>query len=145
MISYNIEAVENANRGDAREWALCKYYNVNREAHDSSSYKDNSDINIDGKHISVKSSGFTLMSGKLCGGLQDFNEIWNLFEQNVHSNVFAYVTKTFTVYEMNMNEFKAFMYTFGYLEKESEKNGGQLKIRCRKESQKMEKWLKCHS
>lgn len=144
MKVYNIAAVENMNHGDACEYALCKHYNINRESHDHSSYNKNSDIVVNDKNISVKSDGFTLMSGSLCKGLNTFGEIWNLFEQTTHSNVFAYITKSFTVYEMDINEFKLFMFIFGRVERESEKNGGQLKIRCKKESKKMERWLKCH-
>lgn len=142
MTSYIINQIENKNAGDAREWALCEYYNVERATHDALPYDKGSDLNTtDGKHISIKSSGFTLMSGSLCEGLTDFDKIWNLYEHRTHSNTFAYITSDFTVYEMDMVEFKTFVYNFCGLEKESEKNGGVTKIRCRKESKKMIKWL----
>lgn len=142
MTSYIINQMSNKNAGDAREWALCDYYNVERTAHNSLSYDKDSDLNTtDGKHISIKSSGFTLMSGNLCEGLTNFDEIWNLYARKTHSNTFAYVTEDFTVYEMNLDEFRTFVYSFCSCEKESSKNGGMTKIRCRKESKKMLRWL----
>lgn len=142
MTSYIINQLSNKNAGDAREWALCDYYKVNRSAHNSLPYDKDSDLNTtDGKHISIKSSGFTLMSGSLCEGLTEFDEIWTLYETKTHSNTFAYITSDFTVYEMNLNEFKKFVYNFCGLERESEKNGGTMKIRCKKESKKMLRWF----
>ena len=142
MLCYKTKPIDAKTAGDAREWAVCIHYNVERSAHNSESYDKNSDLNTaDGKHISIKSNAFTLMSGSLCNGLTDFDSIWNLYEKNVHSDTFAYVTADFTVYEMNLNEFKNFVYSFCGLERESEKNGGAMKIRCKKESKKMLRWF----
>ena len=141
MTTYTIEHISHKNAGIAREWALCRHYMVERTAHDSLAYDKGSDLDADGKHISIKASAFTLMSGALCEGLEDFDSIWNLYESRVHSDTFAYITADFTVYEMNITEFKQFVYMFAHTERESEKNGGQVKIRLRKESAKMLKWL----
>lgn len=141
MTTYTIERINHKNAGIAREWALCRHYMVERTAHDSLAYDKGSDLDAAGKHISIKASAFTLMSGALCEGLEDFDSIWNLYESRVHSDTFAYVTADFTVYEMNIAEFKKFVYMFAHTERESEKNGGQVKIRLRKESAKMLKWL----
>lgn len=142
MTAYTINIVTAKNAGDAREWALCEHYNVERSAHNSESYDKNSDLNTaDGKHISIKSNAFTLMSGNLCNGLTNFDDIWNLYESKTHSNTFAYITLDFTVFEMTLKEFKSFVYSFCSLEKESSKNGGAMKIRCKKESKKMIRWL----
>lgn len=142
MTTYTIDHLTHANAGIAREWALCRYYKVERTAHDSLAYDKGSDLDTaDGKHISIKASAFTLMSGNLCEGIEDFDGIWNLYESRVHSDTFAYVTADFTVYEMTLGEFKMFVYTFARTERESEKNGGAMKIRLRKESGKMLKWL----
>ena len=141
MTTYTIERISHKNAGIAREWALCRHYMVERTAHDSLAYDKGSDLDAAGKHISIKASAFTLMSGALCEGLEDFDSIWNLYESRVHSDTFAYITADFTVYEMNITEFKQFVYMFARTERESEKNGGQVKIRCRKESAKMLKWL----
>lgn len=141
MITYAVPPIAHKNAGIAREWALCAYYNINRTAHDSLAYDKGSDLDVNDKHISIKASAFTLMAGTLCEGKDDFDGIWNLYESKVHSNTFAYVTANFTVYEMNLAEFKMFVYTFAHTERESEKNGGAIKIRLCKESGKMLKWL----
>ena len=142
MIQYRIEKIDHRNAGIAREWALCRHYMVIRTAHDSLAYDKGSDLDTaDGKHISIKASAFTLMSGNLCEGIEDFDGMWNLYESRVHSDTFAYVTADYIVYEMNISEFKQFVYAFAHTERESEKNGGQMKIRLRKESGKMLKWL----
>ena len=142
MTTYTITPIDHKNAGIAREWALCAYYKLTRTAHDSLAYDKGSDLDTaDGKHISIKASAFTLMSGTLCEGRDTFDGIWNLYAERVHSDTFAYVTANFTVYEMNLAEFKEFVYKFAHTERESEKNGGALKIRLRKESGKMLKWL----
>lgn len=129
------------NAGIVREWAMCAYHMVERTAHDAQPYDKASDLEAAGKRFSIKASAFTLMSGNLCEGIEDFDGIWNLYESRVHSDTFAYITADFTVYEMTISEFKRFVYTFCHTERESEKNGGAMKIRCRKESGKMLKWL----
>ena len=146
MTTYSIECptitTTNKNNGDLLEWALCRYYKVNRSTHDNLRYDICSDLDTpDGKHISIKASGFTLMSGTLCEGRTTFEGILNLYSEKVHSNTFAYITKDFVVYEMNLTEFRAFLCTFGRVERESSKNHGLMKIRCRKESKKMLRWL----
>lgn len=142
MTVFEIERILHKNAGIAREWALCRYYKVERTAHDSLAYDKGSDLDTaDGKHISIKASAFTLMAGNLCEGIEDFDGIWNLYAERVHSDTFAYITEDFTVYEMTLSEFKRFVYAFGRTERESEKNGGAMKIRLRKESGKMLRWL----
>lgn len=147
MKAFKIElnSINSKNAGIAREWGLCAYYGIERTAHDSVSYDKGSDIKLSDKAISVKASGFTLMSGSLCEGLSDFDAIWNLYASRVHSDTFAYVTEDGTTYEMNLNEFKEMVYTFCKTEKESAKNGGAIKIRCKKESAKMRAWLEARA
>ena len=147
MKSFKIElnSINSKNAGIVREWGLCAYYGIERTAHDSVSYDKGSDIELTDKAISVKASGFTLMSGSLCEGLSDFDGIWNLYASRVHSDTFAYVTEDGTTYEMNLNEFKEMVYTFCKTEKESAKNGGATKIRCKKESAKMRAWLEARA
>lgn len=142
MNAYAIERIDHKNAGIAREWSMCRYHNVIRTAHDNLAYDKGSDLDTaDGKHISIKASAFTLMAGNLCEGIEDFDGIWNLYASRVHSDTFAYITADFMAYEMNLDEFKRFVYAFGRLERESSKNGGAVKIRLRKESSKMIKWL----
>lgn len=140
-----IEALERIdginNAGIAREWSLCLYFGIRRVAHDSVAYDKGSDIVAQGMNISVKASGFTLMNGSLCEGIEDFEGIWNLYADRTHSDHFAYMTADFTCYMMNLQEFGEFVHQFARLERDSEKNGGAMKIRCRKESGKMLNWL----
>ena len=42
---------------------------------------------------------------------------------------------------MNAVEFREFLEVFCHMERESEKNGGGWKVRCRAESKKMLKWF----
>lgn len=142
MNAYTITHTSNSqNAGIAREHDLCAYMGIERTTHDSTDYRTSSDICLGNRHISVKASGFTLMSGNMCEGEESFDGIWNVYKRNTHSNEWAYVTEDYTVYEMNMAEFERFLRTFGRTERESEKNGGQMKIRLRKESKKMLNWL----
>ena len=141
MTRYQIGFGNSKNAGDAREWGVCAYYGIERTKHDSVSYDRDSDVNAGDKHISVKASKFTLMSGALCEGQQTFDGIWNVYARKVHSNFWAYLCQDGTTYEMNMAEFKKFVYAFCKVERESQKNGGYMKIRCRAESKKMIDWL----
>lgn len=126
---------------DAAEWALCAQYGITRTRHDSSAYDKDSDVSAGDIRISVKTSAFTLMAGSLCEGRDTFDGIWELYAERVHSNMFAYVAQDGTCFMMNIAEFKSFVYEFCRTERESEKNGGAMKIRCRKESAKMIRWL----
>lgn len=141
MTTINLCPVDAKNAGDAREWALCNYFGCERSKHDSLPYDKASDLSVGDMNISIKASGFSLMSGALCEGRETFDEIWSLFIERVHSNRFAYVTSNWTAYMMNLNEFDSFVHEFGYIERESSKNGGAVKIRCKKESKKMLAWL----
>lgn len=144
MNSYSIANYKPAdvrNAGIAREWADCASLGIERSAHDSTDYRSASDIMLNERHISVKASGFTLMSGTMCEGEESFEGIWNVYKRNTHSNEWHYVTESYVVYAMNLGEFESFIRAFGRTERESEKNGGQMKIRLRKESKKMLEWL----
>lgn len=141
MTTFTIDMTRALRVSDAAEWALCAKYGITRVKHDSSAYDKDSDVSAGDVRISVKTSAFTLMAGSLCEGRDTFDGIWSLYAERVHSNMFAYVTLTGTVYMMNIDEFKSFVYAFCRTERESEKNGGAMKIRCRKETAKMIRWL----
>ena len=142
MTTQKINIIDQtANRGINAEWAFCKAYGVERAKHDHSRYDEDSDLNVGELHFSIKASGFSLMSGSLCEGLTEFEDIWNLYASRVHSNRFVYITREGVAYIMSLDEFGKFVHEFGRLEKESAKNGGAVKIRCLKESKKMVKWL----
>lgn len=128
MKTYRIDHISDAhNAGIAREHDLCHYFGIERTAHDSSDYRSNSDINLGDRHISVKASGFTLMSGNMCNGYDEFDDIWNLYKNTTHSNEFAYITEDYRVYEMNISEFEAFLRVFGRVEKEAQRTAVRRK------------------
>ena len=137
----SIARIAHANAGIAREWSLCRYFGIERTTHDHVAYDKGSDVVAHGMNISVKASAFSLMAGSLCDGIEDFEGIWNLYATRVHSDHFAYITADMAVYMMTLSEFCDFVHTFGRLERESQKNGGKMKIKCLKESGKMLKWL----
>lgn len=141
MTSAILEPIAAKNAGDAREWAFCRACGVERTAHDSLAYDKASDCEANGHGYSLKASAFTLMSGALCEGLQTLDEIWALYAERVHSDRFVYVTCDWVAYIMDINEFGEFVKTFAHCERESSKNGGAVKVRCRKESSKMVAWL----
>lgn len=145
MIKYNLNRVEANKIADAKEWSVARHYGITRTAHDSKPYNVASDVETGDKNISVKSSKFTLMSGSFCKGLSTMDEIWTLYETTTHSDTVAYVTEDFDAYEMTITEFKVFVYTFCSVQKESAKNGGTCKIRCRAETKKMVEWLQARA
>jgi hypothetical protein len=57
------------------------------------------------------------------------------------STAYIYATKNGTAYIMEKAEYITFVKAFGYITRESEKNGGAEKIRLRDESKKMLAWL----
>jgi hypothetical protein len=130
------------NNGDRRECALALHFGARWTRHDSRPYYAGSDIELDnGMNISVKASHFTLMDGKLCEGRDNLEDALNLYMERTHSNYVAYVSSDFTAYIMNLDEFGKFARLFCTMERESQKNGGLLKVRCRRESSKMLQWL----
>ena len=145
MTRYNLNRVNADKIADAKEWSVALHYGITRVAHDSKPYNVASDVETGKKNISVKSSKFTLMSGSFCKGLSTMDEIWTLYENTTHSDTFAYVTEDFSAYEMNIEEFKTFVYTFCTVQRECAKNGGACKIRCRAETKKMVEWLQARA
>lgn len=133
------------NNGVRREWAVCAYAGIERTKHDHTAYDKDSDVNIGNRHISIKASKFSLMSGSLCEGRTEFDAIWELYATKKHSNEWCYMTEDFTAYFMNEAEFKEFVYKFCHVEKDSKKNGGYSKIRCTKENAEMREWLQARA
>ena len=132
---------DNSNAGICREWALCRYFGIERNKHDHQNYKEASDIELDNMQISVKSRDFTLMSGTYCYGCKTFEGIWRRYYKTCHSNTWAYVTEDWQCYMMNKKEFSKFLHLFAGLAHESSKANYALKIRARKETQKRKAWL----
>lgn len=135
------ETGKKVTEGDRREWAYCHHHMVDRTSHDCGAYDKDSDCNIGDMHVSVKAAKFSLMSGSKCKDCTTFDEIWERFASTVHSNVFAYITVDYVVYEMNLAEFKEFIYSFCGLTRESKSNGGYAKIKARSESKALLNWL----
>lgn len=130
------------NDGICREWALCRYFGIEKSVHDNTSYDKGSDIELpDGRNISVKSKAFSLMCGNLCEGCRTFEGIWRRYYKRCHSNLWAYITLDWQCYMMDKKEFSKFVHMFAGLERESQKNGGGLKIKGRAETQKRIEWL----
>lgn len=133
---------DNSNKGISKEWALCRYFGIERTIHDHSTYAEHSDIELeDGRNISVKSPAASLMSGRFSLECKTFEGIWRKYRRTTHSNTFAFVTNEWVVYIMTLDEFSKFIHKFGYLTRDSKSNGGHLKIAVYKESQKMRNWL----
>ena len=101
------------------------------------------DSDIPEYDMSVKSSGFTLASGRHNMG-DTMEEKVNDFMARVHSKRFAYVSQSLVAYIMDADEFRSFITSFCYMGTDSAKNGGMKKIQCKKESKKMIEWLDNH-
>ena len=54
---------------------------------------------------------------------------------------FVYITQTGTCYLMDRREYAEFVETFAEVTRESQKNGGAVKMRLRRETPKMLEWL----
>lgn len=144
-ITKNIQKIQAKNPmrkfSDIAEWALADYYNIERHMHDSKSDSEGADVEVENEnlYISVKTARWTLVSGKK--GFDTMDAIWENYENTTRSNMHAYITQSGIAYMMNINEWKKFVYEFAGLERDSKKNGGHLKIRGRKESQRMLNYL----
>lgn len=129
------------NKGINKEWALCQYFGIERTIHDKTPYFKGSDIEAKGMKISVKSPKASLMSGNYCKDCNSFEEIWETYKTNTHSDTIAFVTHELDAYFMTIEEFSDFVHTFGYLSRESQSNGGNIKIAFLNESKRMRAWF----
>ena len=124
--------------GDTAQQTVNFYHTGKTERHDSRPWYEGSDIEeIAG---SVKSSGFSLADGRTNRG-ETLDEKWSDFRARTASRVFIYVTAENIGYYMDIDEFESFVKTWCYISRESSKNGGRSKVRCKHESQKMRNWL----
>ncbi len=141
MTTFTFNPTVDHNFGIAVEHGICALYGIERVNHDNGAYHKGSDLCVGNMAMSIKSSRFSLMSATLCGGCEDFDGIWSIYEANTHSNCFVYGAKNGVAYIMTLAEFKQFVYAFCTLARESKQNGGGVKIRCRAETKKMLDWL----
>ena len=139
-ITITTHASAKRNHGDFCEENLDFMLNGHISGKDSLPFDMASDVEHDGIGYSVKSDHFTLVSARLVPG-NDMAEILDAYFARVHSTRWAYVGRNDVAYIMDMGEFREFLEAFGTLERESQKNGGGLKVRCRAESRKMLDWL----
>lgn len=93
--------------------------------------------------ISVKSARFTLVSASALTATTFEGQLAE-YAERVHSREIAYVTKSDIAYIMTLPEFITFCTLFCTRQKESEKNGGGYKVRCKTESKKMLAWFEAH-
>lgn len=139
MKSYRIASVSNYKNAGQRAQQDLDYALTGHMRH-ADCVPFDMDSDIPELAMSVKSSRFTLVSAKRVHA-DTFDGIWNEYATRVHSERFAYVSKSMVVYEMNLDEFRQFVYEFCTLQKQSEKCGGQMTIRCKDETKKMVCWL----
>lgn len=135
-----IEQVNRQYNNDGLHLAQCVTYTYTHEIrlHDNVPYNKGSDIPE--YNISIKSSAFTLASARLIKG-NTVSEQLAYYMEHTASKKVVYVTKNYDGYVMNMQEFADFVTEFGYITRESAKNGGGLKVRARKENKTMLEWL----
>lgn len=133
--------VAHRNKGIAAEWTYCRFLGIERNKHDAGGYDRGSDAEIGDRKISIKAGKFTLMSGSLCRGCDSFESILNRYESQTHSNEWVYITEEWMAFRMNKEEFHKFICRYGYLDRDSKKNGGGIKIRARKETIERRAWL----
>lgn len=136
MVINSISTLSNA--GQARQQDLT--YALTGEIRKPDAVPFDMDSDIPEFSISVKSSRFTLASASALSATT-FEGQLDEFSARVHSEKFAYVAKDNMVYIMDKVEFLDFCHEFCGWEQESKKNGGAYKVRCRKESKRMIKWL----
>jgi hypothetical protein len=134
ITNYHFHAKEGINK----EQCLDFHYNGRHGTHDNLKWNEGSDLPE--QKISVKSAKFSLCAGGQLKG-NSLNEMLNDYFARVASKIFAYVTKTYEVYEMNAHEFREFLKIFTYFTKESGQNNGAIKIKAKDESKIMLQWL----
>ena len=132
----------NAKSGINKEWCLSQHLiGQHPIKHDHTAWNIGSDI--EPLKMSVKSNRFSLTSGGQLRG-NSKAEMLNDYFARVASTVFAYVTDTYEVFEMDATEFRAFLEVFTYEECDSSSKGGKLKLRAYRETRnnnEMLNWL----
>lgn len=139
-ITITTHASAKRNHGDFCEENFDYMLNGTISGKDSLPFDMASDVTHMGVGYSVKSDHFTLVSARLVSG-DNMADILDQYFARVHSTRWAYVGRNDMAYIMDMDEFRSFLEAFGTLERESSKNGGGLKVRCKAESRKMLDWL----
>lgn len=124
------------NHGEYLE-SVAKYHRgLDYLVNPNTSYDTGSDI--EEMRASVKSSGASL--ARIYGNTLE--QILNVYFANVHSTLWIFINdmgEEITEYHMNKEEFREFLYEFGTLARENKTH--LIKVRLKKVSGKMLKWL----
>lgn len=102
--------------------------------HDSVEFSKGADVldySIKTSHASLPS---TLKGETIADKLND------MYKRD-YANKYVYISDNNDAYIMNKREFTAFVTEFGRLERDSQKNGGGIKVRLLRESSRMLAWL----
>ena len=102
--------------------------------HDSVEFSKGADVldySIKTSHASLPS---TLRGETIADKLED------MYKRD-YANKYVYISDDNIAYIMNKCEFTAFVLAFGRLERDSQKNGGNMKVRLLRESSRMLAWL----
>ena len=102
--------------------------------HDSVEFSKGADVldySIKTSHASLPS---TLKGETIADKLND------MYKRD-YANKYVYIIDNNDAYIMNKREFTAFVTEFGRLERDSQKNGGGMKVRLLRESSRMLAWL----
>lgn len=102
--------------------------------HDSVEFSKGADVldySIKTSHASLPS---TLKGETIADKLND------MYKRD-YANKYVYISDNNNAYIMDKREFTAFVTEFGRLERDSQKNGGGMKVRLLRESSRMLAWL----
>lgn len=123
------------NQADRKEddfrFALTGYCTNKHDSVEFSKGADVLDYSIKTSHASLPS---TLRGETIADKLAD------MYKRD-YANKYVYISNDNTAYIMNKTEFTAFVLAFGRLERDSQKNGGNMKVRILRESTRMLAWL----
>lgn len=102
--------------------------------HDSVEFSKSADV----LNYSVKTSHASLPSTLKGETIAD--KLNDMYKRD-YANKYVYISDNNDAYIMDRREFTAFVTEFGRLERDSQKNGGGMKVRLLRESSRMLAWL----